>query len=51
MSTVDDKIRIIQLEINVEASSVKKQELQNRLKKYQLQREIEQIRKRIEQLG
>ena len=51
MVTIDDKIRVKQLEINVETDYDRKQELQKDLKKMQLQKEIEQIRKRIEQLG
>jgi hypothetical protein len=51
MVTIDDKIRVKQLQINVESDYGRKQELQKQLQKLQLQKEIEQIRKRIEQLG
>jgi hypothetical protein len=50
MVTIDDKIRVKQLQINVEIDYDRKQELQKQLQKLQLQKEIEQIRKRIEQL-
>jgi hypothetical protein len=51
MEAIADKIRVKQLQINVEHNPVRKQELQKQLKKLQLNLEIEQIRKRIEQLG
>ncbi|RYJ39305.1 hypothetical protein NU08_1613 [Flavobacterium anhuiense] len=48
---VDDRIRIKQLEISVESDPNRKQDLHTQLQKLQLEKEIEQIRKRIEQLG
>ncbi len=51
MNTIDDKIRVKQLQIGTETEPVHKQELHKQLQKLQLQKEIEQIRKRIEQLG
>jgi hypothetical protein len=51
METTEDKIRVKQVQISVENDALKKQELQNQLRKLQLNLEIEQIRKRIEHLG
>jgi hypothetical protein len=51
MNTIQDKITITQTQVNVENDPIKKQELQKRLRKLQLQKEIEDIKKRIEQLG
>lgn len=51
METTEDKIRIKQLEISLENEPVRRQDLQKQLRKLQLNLEIEQIRKRIEQLG
>ncbi len=51
METTNDKIRVKQVELSVEQDPVRKQELQKQLRKLQLQAEIDQIRKRIEQLG
>jgi hypothetical protein len=51
MEAIADKIRVKQLQINLEQNPVRKQELQKQLKKLQPNLEIEQIRKRIEQLG
>ena len=51
METIDDKIRIKQVEIQVQNDPVRKQELQTQLRKLELRREIEDIRKRIQQLG
>ena len=51
MDELDDKIRVKQTQVTVENDPVRKQELQNQLRKLQLQKEIEQIKKRIEQLG
>ena len=48
---LEDKIRVKQLEINVEREPLKRQELQKQLRKLQLELEIQTIRKRIEQLG
>ena len=49
--TTEDKIRLKQMEIQIEKDSHRKQELQKQLQKLQLQKEIEEIRRRIEQLG
>lgn len=49
--SIDDKIKLKQLEISIENDPNQKQDLQKQLQKLQLQKEIEQIRKRIEQLG
>ncbi|MBF2710007.1 hypothetical protein [Flavobacterium soyangense] len=49
-TNLDDRIRIKQLQISVEADHDKKNNLQKQLKKMQLEKEIEQIRKKIEQL-
>ena len=46
-----DKIKVKQTQVSVENDPIRKQELQKQLRKLQLQSEIEQIRKRIEQLG
>jgi hypothetical protein len=51
MNTTEDKIKLTNLEINVETDPQKKQELQKQLQKLQLKKEIELIRKKIEQLG
>lgn len=51
MENSEDKIRVKQLQIQVEIDPIKKQELQKQLRKLQLQLEIEQIRKRIQQIG
>lgn len=51
MNTIQDKIQIIQMEINVESNPERKKEMQKQLQKLKLQKEILQIRKRIEQLG
>jgi hypothetical protein len=47
----DDKIRLKQMQIAIENEPQRKQELQKQLQKLQLEKEIEQIKKRIEQLG
>jgi hypothetical protein len=49
--TTDDKIRVLQIKIQVERDPTKKQELQKQLRVLQLHKEIENIRKRIKQLG
>ena len=49
--TMDDKIRLKQMQISIENEAQRKQELQKQLQKLQLEKEIEGIRKRIEQLG
>ena len=51
VQTIEDKIRVKQLQLSVEIAPEKKLELQKQLKKLQLQKEIELIRKKIEQLG
>jgi hypothetical protein len=51
MNDTQDKITIAQTQVNVENDPIRKQELQKRLRKLQLQKEIEDIKKRIEQLG
>lgn len=51
METIDDKLKIKQTQVSVENDPVRKQELQKQLRKLQLQKEIERIRKTIEQLG
>ena len=51
MNTIQDKIQIVQMEINVESNPERKKEMQNKLQKLQLQKEIETIRRKIEQLG
>lgn len=50
-NTIDDNIRVKQVAINVEKDPIRKQELQKQLQKLQLHKEIDQIRKKIEQLG
>ena len=50
-TTTEDKIKIKQTQISVEHDPMKKQVMQKQLRKLQLSLEIEQIRKRIEQLG
>jgi hypothetical protein len=51
MKTTQDKIQLKQLELNVENDPLKKQNLQKQLRRLQLEKEIEEIRKRIEQLS
>jgi hypothetical protein len=51
LTTTEDKIKIKQTQISVEHDPMRKQEMQKQLSKLQLSLEIEQIRKRIEQLG
>ena len=51
MGTIEDKIKVKQMQISVEDDILKKQEMQKQLKKLQLSLEIEQIRMRIEQMG
>jgi hypothetical protein len=51
METVQDKIKIKQLQLSVENDPERRQKIQKQLQKLQLQNEIEQIRKRIEQIG
>jgi hypothetical protein len=49
--TTDDKIRVIDVKLQIEKDPTEKQELQKRRQILQLQKEIEQIRKRIQQLS
>ena len=49
-STILDQIRVLQLRIQVEKDPTSKQELNKQLRVLQLKKEIEDIRKRIEQL-
>jgi hypothetical protein len=51
MKTTQDKIQLKQLELNVENDPLKKQNLLKQLRRLQLEKEIEEIRKRIEQLS
>lgn len=51
MNSTEDKIRIKQLEISVEDNPEHRQNLQKQLQKLQFQREIEIIRRKIEQLN
>lgn len=50
-TNLEDKIKVKQTQVSVENDPFRKQELQKQLRKLQLQKEIEQIKKRIEQLG
>jgi hypothetical protein len=50
-TNLEDKIRVKQTQVSVENDPVRKQELQRELRKLELRKEIEHIRKRIEQLG
>lgn len=51
METLENKIRIKQIQINVEQDPQRKQELRKQLRKLQFEKEIDQIKKKIEQLG
>jgi hypothetical protein len=51
METIEGKIRIKQTQLSVENDPVRKKALQKQLQKLQLSLEIENIRKRIQQLG
>lgn len=51
MDSLEDKIKVKQIQVSVENDPNRKQELLLQLRKLQLQKEIEQIKKRIEQLG
>jgi hypothetical protein len=50
-TTIDDKIRLKQMEINIEQNPERKKEMQKQLQKLLLKKEIETIRRKIEQLG
>lgn len=49
--TISDQIRLIQAEIGVEKDPERKADLQARLKKLQLKKEIEQIKNQMKQLS
>ena len=51
MNTIEDKIRLKQMEISVEEKPETKAELHTQMTKLQFQKEIAVIRKKIEQLG
>lgn len=51
IETTIDKIKILNTRIQVERDPTKKQELHKQLRVLQYNKEIEDIRKRIEQLG
>jgi len=51
VTSIYDQIRVKQLQISVEGDPNRKQDLHVQLQKLQLEKEIEEIRKRIEQLG
>jgi hypothetical protein len=50
-TTISDRIKVMQTRLQVEKDPTKKQELQKQLQVLQYHKEIEDIRKRIEQLG
>ena len=49
--TIEDRIKVVRLQLSVETDPVQKEFLQKKLQKLQLQKEIEIIRRKIEQLG
>jgi hypothetical protein len=49
--TTDDKIKVIDVKLQVARDPTEKQELQKRRQVLLMQKEIEQIRKRIQQLS
>ncbi|REG94154.1 hypothetical protein [Flavobacterium aquicola] len=51
MNTIEDKIRLKQMEINIEENPEREAELHKQMSKLQFQKEIAVIRKKIEQLG
>ena len=51
MNELENKIRVKQLEIQVEQDPTKKQELNKQLRVLQLNKEIETIKMRIQQIG
>ena len=51
MNTIEDKIRLKQIEISIEENPERKAELNIQMTKLQFQKEIALIRKKIEQLG
>ena len=50
-TTTADKIRVKQMQIQVEKDPIKKQDLQTQLRKLQLKKEIEDITGRMNQMG
>jgi hypothetical protein len=49
--TIEDRIKVVQLQLNIESDDPeRKKEMQKQLQKLQLRKEIEKIRKKIEQL-
>lgn len=51
MESIDDKIRIKHIQIQVERDPIKRNDLQKQLEQLQLKKEIEQIKIKIQQLG
>lgn len=51
MTSIEDKIRVKNMQISFETEPERKQELQKQIQKLLLQQEIDLIRKKIEQLG
>ncbi|WP_282743447.1 hypothetical protein [Flavobacterium sp. XS2P24] len=49
--TIDDRIKVVRLQLSVETDPERKKEMQKKLQKLLLQKEIETIRRKIEQLG
>ena len=49
--TIDDRIKVVRLQLSVETDPERKKEMQKKLQKMLLQKEIETIRRKIEQLG
>ncbi len=50
-TTTADKIRVKQMQIQVEKDPIKKQDLQTQLRKLQLKKEIEDITGKMNQMG
>ena len=51
LNTIDNKIRLKHLQVQIENDPTKKQELNKQLRKLQFQKEIEMIKIKIEQLS
>lgn len=51
MDDINDKIRVKQMEVNLENDPARKQDLQKQLRKLQLRKEIEALRTKGDQLG
>jgi hypothetical protein len=51
MESIDDKIRVKHIQIQVERDPIKRIDLQKQLQQLQLKKEIEQIKIKIQQLG